>query len=224
MFTRDLTLFLQELALNNSKTWMDANRGRYEKLRDEFLELIQAVLFSMAPFEPALARLDPKQCMYRINRDIRFSKNKTPYKTYFSAAMSEYGRKTADPAYYLHIDESGTLHIDAGLTSPEPKEIEAMRQLIFTKPEEFDGILHAESFQELFEGKIHGEKLKTVPRGYPADNPHIEVLKLKSFLAYHQTDAIELTDKELPQYITAVNKELRPFVEFCRRAVKQARK
>ncbi len=219
MFPQEITAFLRELSVNNNAEWFNINRKRYEKLRDEFYELTQAVLFMMSDIEPNFRHVTAKECVYRINRDIRFSKDKTPYKTYFSAALSDHGRKTEDPGYYFHIDETGMLRLDGGLWNPAAPKLELVRASIDTHPEKFHAIIDDREFRETFR-EIYGERVKTVPRGYKADNPEIEYLKLKSFVIEIEQPILDLLENELPQFISDGFKKMHPFVAYLKHAVR----
>lgn len=216
MFPQEITLFLQELSINNNKQWFDANRKRYEVLKKDFFDLTQAVLFSMAGFEPECATLNPKLCVYRINRDIRFAKDKTPYKTYFSAAISKHGRKTEDPGYYFHIDENGILRIDGGLYNPETKRLNRIRDAISANPEEIRNIIEDKKFIAIFGGLVE-DTVKTTPRGFSKEDPAIELIKYKSYVGQHEADILTLTEKELPGYIVKIMRELYPLVKYLGR-------
>lgn len=223
MFPKEVTEFLKTLSQNNNKTWFDANRKHYEKIKNDFTELVQAIIFLMGEFEPEFVHLEPKDCIYRINRDIRFSKDKTPYKTYLSAAFSKHGRKTEDPGYYFHIDEEGVLRIDGGLWNPDRTKLELVRQSIETYPEKLLEILEEKDFKKYF-GDLLNDRLTKVPRGYDPENPYIELLKLKSFVGEHEVKVQSISEKELPKYIADGFKKLHPLVMYLMKIVSKSNK
>ena len=145
MHLRDLTQFLAELSENNNRAWFVMNKPRYDILRVEFLELVTKLIADLGKFDPAVADCNPKKALFRINRDMRFSKEKIPYKTHFSAAINASGLKRphqgGGPTYYFHINETGTLLIAAGEWMPPPERLRAIRQhviddacLLYTSP------------------------------------------------------------------------------------------
>jgi uncharacterized protein (TIGR02453 family) len=218
MFPQEVTTFLHDLSNHNSKAWMDANRPRYEKLKQDFFELVQAILFMMAEFEPDYAYLDPKQCIFRINRDTRFAKDKSPYKTYMSAAFSRHGRKTEEPGYYFHIDEFGVLRVDGGLYNPERKNLELVRESIYRNPNKILEIIETKEFKDNFGGLIN-DKLKKNPRGFETDEETMALLKYKSFVGQHEVDVRKVAEKDLPKYIVGKFKLLHPLVMYLERAL-----
>lgn len=217
MFTTELVRFLQDLRNHNTKEWMDFHRPRYEKLRNDYLELLQAVLFHMGSFEPEYAKLNPKQCMFRINRDARFSSDKTPYKTHFGAKISGISKKLFIPGYYFHIDYEGNLFLGGGLVSPTSKQIEALRNDFTTNPEKIKKILHEPQFEEVFGGTLYGERLKRIPRGYSDNDPNSELLTLKQYLCDITVDARSLTDAQLPNFIATHFRLIHPLITYLRR-------
>src|SRR6187551_2710387 len=135
MHIRDLTQFLAELSENNNRAWFVMNKPRYDILRAEFLELVTALIADISKFDPAIAGCNPKKALCRINRDMRFSKEKIPYKTYFAAAISA---SSLDGAiYYFHIDQTGTLLIEGGAWMPSAGRLLAIRQHVITDAAEF---------------------------------------------------------------------------------------
>lgn len=178
----DLTLtvnFLKELKDNNNKEWFDANRKTYDKARKSFLTLTQTIIDGIATFDSELTGVEAKQCVFRINRDIRFSKDKTPYKTNLGALMGAGGKKSEGTGYYLHIDaEKG--FVGGGMYMPSADKLAAIRQEIDYNPKPLEKLIATDDFKNTF-GEIHGDRLKTAPKGYPKDHPNINLLQLKSF-------------------------------------------
>jgi uncharacterized protein (TIGR02453 family) len=182
--------FLTKLEKNNNKAWFDKNRKEFEAAKAEFEEFITALSAKLAAIEPAIAEQNPKDAIFRIYRDVRFSKDKTPYKSHFSAYFSRAGRKAPDAGFYVHI-QPGKSFMAGGLWMPEGPLLKATRQEIDYNFDEFKGILNNAKFKKLFK-KLEGETLKTLPQGYTADNPAIDYLKMKSFIV-----SSPLTDKEV---------------------------
>jgi uncharacterized protein (TIGR02453 family) len=206
--------FLSELARNNNREWFKTNELLYREAKGNFESFIQDVINEIIVFDPVMKGIEVKNCIFRINRDIRFSNDKSPYKTNFGAFIVRGGKKNGDKfaGYYIHL-EPGKSFIAGGAYVPPAPWLNAIREKIDQEPEEFLKILKHKDFVKYF-GEISGEKLKNPPRGYTSDNPNIEFLKLKSFLAMN-----EVTDKMLlaPDYLShviIVLKTMKPLNDF----------
>ncbi len=176
---RSYLKFLSALAENNTKEWMDANKPWYQETREEFLEDVEVLLKEISAWEPELLAFKPKDCVFRQNRDVRFSANKQPYKTNFGAYFSPKGKKSEGPGYYLQI-QPGNSFMAGGIWMPMAETLKKIRKEIDYSGAELAKIESNPDFKRLF-GEISGEKLKTSPRDYDADHHYIEYLRLKSF-------------------------------------------
>jgi uncharacterized protein (TIGR02453 family) len=176
--------FLSELSVNNTKDWVDENRKRYENCRKTFLQLVEKVIEDLSQFDEELSGVDPKKCVFRINRDIRFSKDKTPYKTNFGALIGPQGKKTEGTGFYLHLSP-GQNFGGGGIYKPTPEALAKIRQEIDYNPDGLNKILQSQDFKNTF-GSIQGDQLKTAPKGYPKDHPNIDLLRFKSYYVIHQ--------------------------------------
>ena len=190
--------FLADLKLNNYKEWFHKNRDRYEDARDNYESFAQAVIDEISVFDPLLKGLEARSCTYRINRDIRFSNDKTPYKSHLGAFIVKGGKNNGDrfAGYYLHVEPGGNSMIAGGAYIPPAPWLSAIREKIDDRGEELVKIISDREFVRTF-GEIEGEKLKSAPKGYPKDHPFIEFLKLKSFLVSKMFTDKEVTGKEL---------------------------
>jgi len=177
-----LIAFLSELSENNNKPWFEEHRSTYESLRAEWIALVGRVIGGISQFDPSVAVVSPKDALFRINRDIRFSKDKSPYKTTFSAAICPQGRNSGMPVYYFQINETGDLMIAGGVYRPERDNLGRIRKYIAEHPERLAAVHADPAFSATF-GEISGERLKRPPQGYDEDTPGIEYIKLKSFTA-----------------------------------------
>lgn len=171
--------FLAALAEHNSKEWMDANKKWYLETRAEFLEDVGVMLKGIGEWEPAMLAFQPKECVFRQNRDIRFSANKAPYKSNFGAYFSPKGKKSEGPGYYLQIQPDNSF-LAGGIWMPQAETLKKIRKEIDYSGAELAKIERKKDFKLLF-GQIEGEKLKTSPRDYEADHEYIDYLRLKSF-------------------------------------------
>lgn len=176
---RDVYAFLHELAANNDRAWFSANKPRYEALRAWWTGQLQILIDRMAAFDPSLAHVEARSCLYRIYRDTRFSPDKTPYKTYFSALISPTGRHCDRACYYFHqgVDESA---LYSGVWCPEPKVLSKLRKAIVDNIDEFREITETPEIEKYFPG-WYGRKLKTAPKGYDRNHPDIDLLRLTEY-------------------------------------------
>lgn len=175
----DIIQFLRELSQNNNREWFQENKGRYEVLRKVFVDEVQQLINRIALFDPQVAGLEAKDCLFRIYRDLRFSPDKTPYKAHFSAYMAQGGRSSERAGYYFHL-EPGRCMLSGGIWCPPPKLLKMLRQDIYDHIDEFAGIIENPSFKDTFP-VMEGEVLKRMPVGYPADFKCDEILRHKDF-------------------------------------------
>ncbi len=180
MHIRDLTQFLAELSENNNRAWFVMNKPRYDILRAEFLELVTTLIADISKFDPAVAGCNPKKALFRINRDMRFSKEKIPYKTHFSAAINASGLKKPSQGggatYYFHIDQTGTLLIAGGEWMPPSERLRAIRQHVIDDAAGFSKLLKNKKLKETYGDLQQEGKLTRPPKGFDADMPHLEYL------------------------------------------------
>jgi uncharacterized protein (TIGR02453 family) len=210
--------FLKKLSKNNNKVWFDKNREAYLKAKQNIEEFTTKLINEIAKFHPEIGTLNPKKCVFRIFRDVRFSKDKSPYKSNMGAYISEGGKAGVKAGYYLHIQPNGKSMLAGGMYHPESKVLNAIRQEIDYNTKEFKSIIQKKSFKNTF-GELQGEKLKTVPKGYDKEHPEIELLKFKSYIVWQQIDDKALTQKDFLKKTTATFKELYPFNNFLNRAI-----
>jgi uncharacterized protein (TIGR02453 family) len=212
--------FLTQLKKNNNKPWFDAHRAQYEAGRIDFSNFIQLVIDAVQKTDTTITGLGSKECLFRINRDIRFSKNKQPYKTNFGASIKRGGRKSGFAGYYFHL-EPGHSFIGGGLWMPEAAQLKNVRQEIDYNWEEFQSILQEKNFKKIYGDIYQGEEvsLTTMPKGYEKDNPAADYLKLKSFIAETPIADEELTKASLHKKTVAAFEALQPLLTFINRAL-----
>jgi uncharacterized protein (TIGR02453 family) len=214
---KNLFAFLKELKKNNNKEWFDAHKKEYDALRKEWLDYVADMIKAVGKFDEDILSLEPKNCIFRINRDVRFSANKDPYKTNFSLVLQKGGKKSQSSGYYLHVEPGGCF-VAGGAWQPMPDVLSAIRQEIDYNEKEFRKVVTDKSFVKHF-GKLGGDVLQRPPKGYEADNPAIEFIKHKSFIAQSK-----ITDKEAldPAFMKAVAerfKAMKPMHDFLNRAI-----
>jgi uncharacterized protein (TIGR02453 family) len=217
MSVASLAEYLAGLAENNNKMWFEANRAVYTALRAEFTDFVADVIAQTAAFDPSVADVPAKDALFRINRDVRFSRDKSPYKTTFSASFGPGGRHSQGPGYYLQIDATGELHDGAGLHEPEPAVLSRIRDSIVAAPDDFGEVIQSADFAREF-GKINGERLKRLPAGIPANAPFQEELKLTSFWIGKTHDAKGVGWSDLATTVANDYRLTHPFLSWLRRA------
>jgi len=175
--------FLSDLRKNNNREWFNSNRNRYFEAKVNYESFVQAVIDEISKFDPILRGLESKTCMYRINRDIRFSNDKTIYKTYMGAFIVKGGKKNGDKyaGYYVHVEPGNSSMIAGGAYIPPMPWLTAIREKIDEQGDKFLKILNNKDLKSFF-GEIEGEKLKSAPKGFSKDHPNIELLRMKSYL------------------------------------------
>jgi uncharacterized protein (TIGR02453 family) len=212
--------FLSQLAKNNDKSWFDENRKLYEEARKEYMGLIDEVILQLKKSDPAIADQTAKTSIFRINRDVRFSKDKSPYKTNFGASINAHGRKSMMPGYYVHV-EPGKSFIGGGLYMAEPAMIKKVRQEIDYNFEEFQSILKSSSFKKTYKDIYAGKdvKLSRVPQGYEKDNPAAEYLKLKSWIVMREVPDDYMTDPKASSKIVKDLEVMQPLLAFLNKSL-----
>jgi len=213
--------FLKDLKKNNNKPWFDANRKQYESAKQDFENFVQRIIDKHTKIDPSLIELKAKNCLFRINRDVRFSKDKSPYKTNFGAHINSGGKKSILAGYYFHF-EPGESFAGGGVWMPMPPELKKIRQEIDYNFNEFKKIIGSKKFKSVYGdlSKSPEYSLVNVPQGFEKDNPAAEYLKLKSFVGMKKIKEADLSSKELEKQVAEAFEALQPLVEFINRALK----
>ena len=213
--------FLKDLKKNNNKPWFDANRGRYDDAKKDFEQFIQAVIEKHSRKDKTIASLKAKDCMFRINRDIRFAKDKTPYKTNLGASINKDGRKSmTNSGYYFHL-QPGESFVGGGLYMPMPEELKKVRQEIDYNFDRFKKIIGSKKFKSFYKDLDKSDEflLSRIPKGYEADNPAAGYLRLKSYIAFVRVTDAELVSKDLIKKTLLAFETLQPLNDFINEAV-----
>ena len=220
MLTKESLQFLDDLKKNNNREWFQDNKKRYEVFKKDYHQLVSDFLDAMKPLDPSLELLEVKNCTFRINRDIRFSKDKSPYKAHLGVWMSSGAKGANRSGYYVHI-EKGASFIAGGFYSPESEDLKKVRKEIAFFHDDLEAILTDKNFKKEF-GSLdinENNSLKSMPRGYEKDHPAIEFLKLKSFTATQKYDISEVTKKDFVAKMSQKLIALKPLNEFINRAL-----
>jgi len=212
--------FLTQLRANNSKDWFDQHRKQYDTAKADVITLMTDVLAGLERMDPAIAssQLAVKSCLFRINRDVRFSANKSPYKSNFGGWFNPGGKKSASAGYYVNI-EPGNSFVAGGMYMPEPAVLTTIRQEIDYNFAGFEEMLDALAFKKYYDGLSMEGALVRPPKGYDADNPAIDYLKLKSFTASHKLTNKTVLSDDLSETVLAACAGLQPLVAFLNRAL-----
>src|SRR5258706_3382120 len=215
-----LLQFLAELAENNNRPWFLHNKPHYDIIREEFIELVGQVGAKVAKFDPDLGPFEPKKAVFRIYRDVRFAKDKSPYKTHIGAVL---GARTTDktrPVYYFHVDHDGTLLIACGIYMADAPALKNIRNYIVEHPETLTKLLKNKKLVETFGGLSDEDRMARPPKGYAADVPHIEHIKNRHFLLETHFSLKNLVPNELSGDIAKHFEAAKPLVLWLRDAVK----
>lgn len=220
MLSKDSVQFLDDLKANNNRDWFLDNKKRYEVFKKDYQQLVADFLDAIKPLDPSLEMLEVKNCTFRINRDIRFSKDKSPYKDHVGIWISSGSKGMNRSGYYVHIARAGSF-IAGGFYCPEAEDLKKVRKEIAYFHEDLEEIMNNKSFQKEFGDFDRNEKnlLKNPPRGYEKDHPAIEFLKLKSFETSQKFDMEEVLKEDFVSKMTKKLIALKPLNDFINRAL-----
>ncbi len=209
--------FFKDLKKNNNKPWFDEHRKTYELAKEDFTAMTEQLIAAITVFDAPIGHLRAKDCMFRINRDVRFSKDKSPYKNNIAAYFNRNGKKALGAGYYIHI-EPGHIFAAGGMWMPEPKELANIRQEIDYSFDAWKKITSNAAFKKTFTAGITGEALVRPPKGYEEGNPAIAYLKMKSFIVSKSFTDAEVQSKSFVKEVAAVFKTMKPLIDFLNAA------
>lgn len=222
----DTLSFFDELHENNNRDWFAENKSRWTDIQHVFLDFTQQLINIMTPLDPALGNLQPKQCVYRIYRDLRFSADKRPYKTHIACFLPAGGNRTqCVPGYYLQIGQGdyglkGGCSLGGGIFMPSPKQLAAIRQEIYYCPDEFKGIMQEKAYRHYFGNEFYtSRKLTRPPKGYPADWSDIELLKYRDYCTMYEMPYDMILTEDFFDEVVKVWKATVPLNRFIERAL-----
>lgn len=209
---RQLFDFLTRLAENNDRPWFAANRAEFDALREQWIDSVQRIVNALAVDDPSLRGVRASDCVYRIYRDTRFSHDKSPFKTYFSALISPTGRHCDRACYYVHVGVEECA-VYGGVWSPEASVLKKLRRAIVDNIEEFREITETPEIEALYPG-WYGRKLKTAPKGYDRDHPDIDLLRLTEYGKCHELDRAFFDAADWPEKVASMLRILKPMNDF----------
>lgn len=218
MINKSTFEFLEELKLNNNRDWFVAQKKAYEAAKLDAEKFVGSMIQEISKFDPAIENPDVKSCMFRIFKDVRFSKDKLPYKTNFGGFIGKGGRKTTLSGYYFHI-EPGESMIAGGIYMPQPEVLKMLRNEIYFNSAEFKSILGEKGFKKYFDGLDDFDKMKKGPKDYPADFPELDLLKYKSYIVSAKISDADVLSAGFPEHAIKVAKAMLPLNTFLNRAI-----
>ncbi len=210
--------FLKDIAKNNNRDWFEKNKLRYVETKTIFDDFLGMLHKELLRFDEGLAGLNPRKQAFRIYRDVRFSKDKRPYKVNMGAGFSPHGKMEQEPGYYLHV-EPGNSFVAGGLYMPNAENLAKVRQEIDYNAEALLKILNNKKFKNYFSGLDDFDQVKTAPKGYAQDHPHIALLKNKSFVVSHHFTDTQVKHKNFVKQVAEVCKTLKPLNDFLKEAI-----
>lgn len=211
--------FLKDLKKNNNKPWFEKHKDLYLGAKEDIEHLVEKVIAGFGKTDPEIATLQPKDCTYRIYRDVRFAKDKTPYKVNMGAYLNRGGKKMPTAGYYMHF-EPGRNMAGGGLWMPMAPELNKVRQEIDYNFTEWNKIINNRAFKKSFSEGLEKEYLLSrPPKGYSDDNPAIEYLKLKSFVVTRPFSDAEIQSRSFPRELAKTFESMKDFVYFLNRAL-----
>lgn len=211
--------FLKALRNHNNRDWFNEHKSDYLAAKEEFESLVENLIERIGKFDKDIADLSARDCIFRIYKDIRFSKDKSPYKTNMGAWMVKDGKKAESGAgYYLHIEPGGCF-LGGGAYMPQPDWLQALRNRIYKNWKEFERINNGKSFKKYF-SPMEAETLKRLPAGFNPDHPAAELMKQKHFVVLHRFADKQALSGSFDKYCADVFKVMRPFNTFLNTTLK----
>lgn len=219
---KEIYEFLQQLSTNNNKEWFDKNRELFKSSQQKLLHLTEILINEIRSFDKEINYLDPKNCIYRIYRDVRFSNDKTPYKTNFGTFIAKKGKNGGYPGYYFHI-QPDECFVSGGIYMPQPEFLKAIRNEIYYHAEDFIEIIEAPEFKNTF-SFFDEDKMKTNPKDFPKDFEHIELLRYRSIAPSVKISKEQLFSSDLIDFIMDKYRLIYPLNAFLYEAIAKIEK
>ncbi len=212
--------FLKAIAKNNNREWFEKNKPKYLEAKLAFEDFLEALHPELLKFDDSLAGLNPRKLAFRIYRDVRFSKDKKPYKVNMGAGFSSKGKMEQEPGFYVHIQPTNQSFVAGGMYMPDADNLAKIRQEIDYNPESLKKVLADKKFRRLFPNGLDDfDSLKKAPKGYPKDHPHVDWLRHKSFIVSHYFTDKEVADKKFVKKLGEICRTLKPLNDFLTSAI-----
>ena len=214
---KEILDFLKDLEANNSREWFDQNRDRYDATRKQFLVVAEKLIHDIRQFDDEVPVLNPKDCVFRIFRDVRFSKDKLPYKSNYGCFIARGGKKSGFAGYYLHI-QPGECFLSGGIYMPPPEYLQAIRQEIYYHPKNYIDLIENKEFKTTYTLE-YSDKLKTAPKGYPKDWEYLDLIKNRNYAFGHRVEERELFASDFLEKAIELYKIILPLNRYLNKAV-----
>lgn len=218
MLTKDVFQFLEAIKENNNREWFTANKGLYEVAHRQVEAFVQEVITGISGFDKEIEPVAASKCIFRIYRDVRFAKDKTPYKTNFGASIAKGGRKMGTAGYYLHL-EPGRSFVGGGIWMPEAATLKNIRSEIYFNSTEFESILMEKQFKKTYGSLDDFDKLKKAPKDFPADFVDVELLKYRSYVVTQEVSEEMALSPGYLDHVLRAFRVLKPLVDFLNRGI-----
>jgi len=213
----DILNFLKDLEANNSREWFDLNRDRYDATRKQFLVVAEQLIHDIRQFDDEVPELNPKDCVFRIFRDVRFSKEKLPFKSNYGCFVARGGKKSGFAGYYLHI-QPGECFLSGGIYMPLPEYLQAIRQEIYYHPKNYIDLIENKEFKSTYTLE-YSNKLKTAPKGYPKDWEYLDLIRNRNYAFGHRIEEQELVASDFAEKAIELFKVIYPLNRYLNKAV-----
>ncbi len=209
--------FLTNLSANNDKVWFDTHRNDFEVAKNELLSIVENVIIELSVFDTTIGTPEAKKCIFRQHRDVRFSKNKQPFKTNMGAFIVKGGKSSSNAGYYVHF-EPGQSFVGGGIYAPQPEVLHALRTEIYFNAPTFKSIIYDDNFHKMF-GELMDERLVKAPKGFPPDFGEIELLKYKHYVVSRPFNPEEMSTSDIQIFIIETFKNMIEFNQFLNQAL-----
>jgi len=210
--------FLEGLSKNNNRPWFVLHKPAYDILREEFLTLTTGLIEDVRKFDRDLGPVEPKKSALRIYRNLRFSRDKTPFKTNMACAIGDRAQRGFKPAYYFHIDANGILLAGGGIYQPDKTILNNIRRNIADHPERLTRVLKNARFRKTYKALAEEESLSRPPKGFAPDLKHIDAIRMKHFFGIVEMDVRKRAPKNLRAHIAGLFHDVHPLVAYLREA------
>jgi uncharacterized protein (TIGR02453 family) len=215
---KNILSFLEALSQNNNRDWFQDNKKTYQAALETFREFIGTILAGVSKTDPSVGNLEAKDTIFRIYKDVRFSKDKTPYKTHFGGWMAKGGRKSTDAGYYFHL-EPGNTFMAAGVWMPPKEQLTLIRQEIMYNPSEFFKVINDPVINKGYERGGKEDMLKKGPAGFPKDFEFMEEIKYKHYIFSKNYENKDVIKSGFAEKVTQDYKGIYPLVDYLNHAM-----
>lgn len=211
--------FLKDISKNNNREWFEKHKAVYLEAKSSFEDFLEELHTELLKIDVRLAGLNPRKLGFRIYRDVRFSKDKQPYKTNMGAGFSPHGKMEQEPGFYIHLEPNNKSFIAGGMYMPNAENLAKIRQEIDYNTDQFLNILNEKKFKKEFGSLSDWDRLKTAPKGYDKNHPHIDLLRNKSFTVSHAFTDLEVKDKDFVKKIGGLCRSIYHLNNFLNDAI-----